>query len=72
MKKLFHMGAMAAICKEGELADYYLRKVEEGKSKIAVINAIRNKIIHRIFACVRDNRNRVAWRYEKNYTTALA
>lgn len=66
MKKLFHMGAMAAICKEGELADYYLRKVEEGKSKMAVLNAIRNKIIHRIFACVRDNR-----KYEKNYTTAL-
>jgi transposase len=67
MKKLFHMGAMAAICKEGELADYYFRKVEEGKSKMAVLNAIRNKIIHRIFACVRDNR-----KYEKNYTTALA
>ena len=66
MKKLFHMGAMAAICKEGELANYYYRKVEEGKSKMAVLNAIRNKIIHRIFACVRDNR-----KYEKNYTTAL-
>lgn len=67
MKKLFHMGAMAAICKEGELANYYLRKVEEGKSKMAVLNAVRNKIIHRIFACIRDNR-----KYEKNYTTALA
>lgn len=66
MKKLFHMGAMAAICKEGELADYYFRKVKEGKSKMAVLNAIRNKIIHRIFACVRENR-----KYEKNYTNAL-
>ena len=67
MKKLFHMGAMAAICKEGELADYYYRKVEEGKSKMAVLNAVRNKIIHRIFACVRENR-----KYEKNYINALA
>ncbi|WP_017729711.1 IS110 family RNA-guided transposase [Nafulsella turpanensis] len=67
MKKLFHMGAMAAICKEGELADYYYRKVAEGKSKMAVLNAVRNKIIHRIFACVRENR-----KYEKNYINALA
>ena len=67
MKKLFHMGAMAAICKEGELADYYYRKVAEGKSKMAVLNAVRNKIIHRIFACVRDSR-----KYEKNYINALA
>ena len=67
MKKLFHMGAMAAICKEGELADYYYRKVEEGKSKMAVLNAVRNKIIHRIFACVRENR-----KYEKNFINALA
>lgn len=67
MKKLFHMGAMAAICKEGELANYYYRKVKEGKSKMAVLNAVRNKIIHRIFACVRENR-----KYEKNYINALA
>ncbi|WP_207505410.1 transposase [Telluribacter humicola] len=29
MKKLFHLGAMAAICKDGELAHYYQRKVKE-------------------------------------------
>lgn len=66
MKVLLHLAAMSAISMKGELQDYYLRKVEEGKNKMAVINAVRNKIIHRIFACVRDQR-----KYEKNYTYSL-
>jgi transposase len=67
MKVLFHLAAMSAISTQGELRDYYLRKVAEGKNKMAIINAVRNKIIHRIFACVRDQR-----KYEKNYTHSLA
>lgn len=67
MKVLFHLAAMSAISTDGELRNYYLRKVDEGKNKMAVINAVRNKIIHRIFACVRDQR-----KYEKNYTHSLA
>jgi len=64
MKKLLHMAALAVISKKGQLKDYYDRKVEQGKNKMSVINAVRNKLIHRVFACVRDNRNRVAGRYE--------
>lgn len=67
MKKLLHMAAMSAVAAEGELADYYHRKVAQGKAKMAVLNAVRNKIIHRVFACVRDDR-----KYEKNYVPALA
>lgn len=67
LKKLFHMAALSAISMEGELKEYYLRKVEEGKNKMSVINAVRAKLIHRIFAVIRDNR-----KYEKNYTHALA
>jgi len=33
---------------------YYLRKVEEGKNKMSVLNAVRNKIIHRIFALIKN------------------
>lgn len=66
-KKLLHMAAMSAINMQGDLAQYYQRKVQEGKNKMNVINAVRNKIIKRIFACVRDDR-----KYEKNYTLALA
>ncbi len=58
---------MSAISSKGELQDYYQRKVEEGKNKMSIINAVRNKIIHRIFACVREKR-----KYEKNYTHSLA
>ncbi|MFV1977102.1 MAG: IS110 family transposase [Candidatus Scalindua sp.] len=67
MKVLFHLAAMSAISSKGELQDYYQRKVEEGKNKMSIINAVRNKIIHRIFACVREQR-----KYEKNYTHSLA
>jgi transposase len=66
MKTLFHLAAMSAISSDGELKNYYHRKVEEGKNKMSALNAVRNKIIHRIFACVRDGR-----KYEKNYTHAL-
>jgi len=33
-----------------------LRKVAEGKHKMSVLNAVRNKIILRIFACVTQER----------------
>ncbi len=56
VKCALHMAALAAVRESGELQDYFLRKVEEGKNKMAVINAVRNKLIHRVFACVRDNR----------------
>lgn len=56
MKTYLHMAALAAAHYKGELQDYFHRKVAEGKNKMAVINAIRNKLIHRVFACVRDNR----------------
>ena len=56
LKSLFHMAAITAIKRKGELQNYYLRKVAEGKNKMSVINALRNKLILRIYACVRDNR----------------
>ena len=67
MKVLLNLAARSSVSSPGELRDYYLRKVGEGKNKMVVLNAIRNKIIHRIFACVRDGR-----KYEKTYTHSLA
>jgi len=55
MKTLMHLAAMAAINTKGELGQYYQRKVQEGKNKMNVINAVRNKIIARIFAVVKRN-----------------
>lgn len=55
LKKLLHLAAMSVIRTKGELGEYYLRKVAEGKSKMSVLNAIRNKIIHRIYATILNN-----------------
>jgi len=63
LKSLLHLCSIVAIQKPGEIKDYYDRKVKEGKPKMNVINAIRNKLIKRIYACVTQNK-----KYEKNYT----
>jgi transposase len=56
LKRLLHLCAMSAIQHDTELKQYYQRKVLEGKNKMSVVNAVRNKLIHRIFAVLRDNR----------------
>ncbi len=67
LKKLLHLAAMSAIqcCKE--LKAFYHRKVADGKNRMSVINAVRNKLISRIFACVKNKRM-----YQKDYQYALA
>jgi len=67
MKRLLHLAAMSAIQCSPDLKAFYRRKVEAGKNKMSVINAVRNKLISRVFACVTQNRL-----YEKNYQHALA
>jgi transposase len=62
LKTLLHLAAVSIIRMPGELQDYYNRKVSEGKNKMCALNAIRNKLILRVFACVNQNRL-----YEKNY-----
>lgn len=54
LKKLLHLAAMSAIRLKNDLATYYHRKVEEGKNKMSVLNAVRNKIIHRIYALIKN------------------
>jgi transposase len=66
LKKILHMAALRVIQLDGELQQFYLRKVGEGKNKMAVINALRNKIIHRVMAVINQNRP-----YEKNYNKHL-
>lgn len=54
MKSILHLAAMSAIRLNNDLRAYYQRKVEEGKNKMAVLNAVRNKIIHRIYAVIKN------------------
>jgi transposase len=56
LKTLLHMGAMSAITHDEELKKYYERKVKEGKNKMSVLNAVRNKLVLRIAAVIRDKR----------------
>lgn len=60
------MAAMSILSTKGELRQYYDRKIDEGKNKMSVLNAIRSKLIHRVFAVIRDNR-----KYDKNYMDSL-
>lgn len=53
IKTLLHLAALSSITVKGEIQEYYRRKVAEGKNKMSVINAIRNKLIHRIFAVIK-------------------
>ncbi|OPB98676.1 hypothetical protein BAS10_03090 [Elizabethkingia meningoseptica] len=55
LKKILNLAAMSAIRLKNDLALYYHRKVQEGKNKMAVLNAVRNKIIHRIYAIIKNN-----------------
>jgi len=56
LKSLLHLGAMTAIRGKNDLREYYLRKVAEGKNKMSVLNAVRNKIILRVFAVVKNQK----------------
>lgn len=53
IKTLFHLAALSAIKMKGELQNYFQRKLAEGKNKMSILNAIRNKLIHRLFAVIK-------------------
>lgn len=55
LKSLLHMAALSVVSRPGELQDYYLRKCGEGKPKMSVLNAVRSKLVHRMFAVIKRN-----------------
>jgi len=69
MKSLLHMAALSVATrkKDGELREYYNRKVAEGKNKMSVLNAVRAKLVLRMFAVIKFNNF-----YKQNYTFSLA
>lgn len=52
LKSLLTLCARSLIRSKNELSEYYHRKVAEGKNKMSVINALRNKLIYRIVAVI--------------------
>jgi transposase len=53
IKTLLNLAAFCALRCDEELKKYYHRKLEEGKAKMSCINAIRAKIVARMFAVVK-------------------
>jgi len=53
IKSILTMCAISAIQHNAELKRYYEKKVGEGKNKMSIINAVRNKLISRVFAVVK-------------------
>ncbi len=53
LKHVLHMAAISSVQHNSDLHEYYQRKVMEGKNKMSVINAVRNKLLHRIVAVVK-------------------
>jgi transposase len=54
LKVLLTQAARCAIRHDMNVRHYYERKAAEGKKDWVVINNVRNKLIHRIFALVRN------------------
>ena len=52
MKALLSNCASAAVQHDPELKAYYQRKVNQGKAKMSALNAVRAKLINRVFATV--------------------
>lgn len=67
LKALLHNGAMSAIQHCSEIREYYLRMTAEGKNEMLVINSVCNKLIHRVFSCVRRKE-----KYKDIYTPLVA
>lgn len=56
LKRLLHMGALACIQNYAEFKQYYERKKKEGKPVMSVLNAIKNKLVLRAFAVVKNGK----------------
>ncbi|WP_165836390.1 IS110 family RNA-guided transposase [Taibaiella soli] len=65
LKKLLHMGARSVATHNSEFRNYYERKKAEGKHDLAIINAIRNKMVLRVVAVIKNQR-----KYVDNYQKA--
>lgn len=53
LKSTLHLAAVSSIRYVPDLRQYYERKTSEGKAKMTVINAVRNKLLHRVLAVVK-------------------
>jgi len=55
MKKLLHTAALCAVTYYPEFKAYYERKIAENKNRMLILNNVRNKLIIRIAAVIKNN-----------------
>jgi len=56
LKRLIHLCAVTAIRLKGEFAQYYEKKIAEGKHVLQALNSIRNKLVLRIAAVIKNQK----------------
>ena len=54
LKRLLHLCALSAIQYNAEIKNYYNRKKDEGKHSMSILNAVRNKIVLRVAAVIKN------------------
>jgi len=59
LKCNLHMASLTAVKLDVDLKKYYERKVAEGKNKMSVLNAVKNKLLTRVVACVNNQKEYV-------------
>lgn len=59
LKCNLHMASLSAVKLDGDIKAYYERKVAEGKNKMSVLNAVKNKLLARVVTCVNNQREYV-------------
>jgi len=59
LKCNLHMASLSAIKLDADLKTYYERKIAEGKNKMSVLNAVRNKLLARVIAVVNNKKEYV-------------
>jgi transposase len=67
MKSALHLPTVSAIRCDGDIRNYYKKKVAEGHPTMSVLNAAKNKLVQRIFACIKEDRL-----YRKDYSSLVS
>jgi transposase len=67
LKSLLNMSAWNAIRSVPSLKTYFERKVAQGKHKMSVINAVRNKLVAMVLSVIRRNQP-----FTKDYSLAIS
>jgi len=65
LKRLLYMGARSVVQHKQEFKQYYKRKEQEGKHHLEILNAVKNKIVLRAVAVIKNQR-----KYLDNYQKA--